>query len=1473
MRNFLWARINLKSAAPKFACPLDGEDASPNLWKNYANNETSTRGVGGYYAVGLQRNFHGGIHLFPEKGASDTPVRALAPGHVVAARLPPVEILDKERISHLGNWPGFVLVRHELIELDDKHADKGQPAAFYSLSMHVRSPVYGQQGVGQPVSLPQNERYFTDVKWFRSLVERRFGAFVRVIDDPTAALTPRAGASPAVKLGELVWAATKVEVDEDGAVKGERFPVSHPDISGITVKENGTIAWLYKPSPAKLVEAVEALAAGKVVSFNDRFFPVAAGETVGLLSPLPASLQAPLTLARRPFESGFLHWQLFAPVDGPGESGIALLERLASKVELSAERAKAEGLEKADGVKFHEVVDENDNAFIDTDDLKSSLCKALPEADRRKFEEGFPALDPDLALGQYATNVIEFLDASTSFAPKPTGRPAWEAGCTPSYPMLLQLDAQRLMSPEKNAQALTALPPGVDPPPNGKHYLVELSFLTRVGGVLKPLLPQRGCDRSKCCQDRSHARCQPRPLAIDADTFRAARGPADQSFLNLPLVVPAEADVLRVTLRGGLLAEAGSQVQGSEVLLLRDATKERWRGSRLRHLIEWSPQHFKKVAAALEKLSIKVSIAAELDELAWCDPEKEVPIGRLTYDGANGGFLPGASKEPVKLFGPQGLVPAGRVDNLHPVTATWLLNAVDRLQLARLNEGGQAPSFGQADGQPLCAGWAVKGPPKLGGMVHAVVVDDDYDADDAARVKVTAKQGDKTLFLAEEKPDANGVLVREIATDFWGEWTLETAPRAAKKSDLFGPQKLSIPAPESLAFSDEELAIGLDQLHKLPDGALQLAVKVKEPVPRLEGFLRFEVSTGEGPFTPGSQGLAVAAVAPGPPAEPAPTTAAGSVRPFPLERAKLELSPDEKVIVGLANDARGKPYVDAKLADGLSFGDFKSVSTQIRLACVLLDALVAGTKAGGLVVEHISPDGLEVRVLPVKKDAAKVLAALQAGPEFVAVVPDGDAAGHLTLTATKATLVARERCERLAPHEAMLDCDARHHYVIDLKAAIGRITPAALRTAYYANKPSRLALSLVLLDALTLLRAPLKHLSPTFLGIDGYTCRIKEEGAAVLKAARETRRFVVVEPWPSGGTLLMVCPDPERTLVARFHPSSVLRLLADALKLGPGEPMHYRAQLVIPNGFHYLRSGAEALPHITAPDDPAPLTAVQGVVESAEFDKLIERAAGKLEFPPSQERVFRLIALSTPTLTWTTRARKPVVEVGTRLLGAAEAWAGFKLKVSVDLGSGFTTLKDYEAVKAESITAGLLTVRIPVTQALTQKLTVKVEPIAPPWSEESPPAVERTEDYEPKWTDSTLIVSSDRSKKRVELRCGTSGVARAEKAGTQSYLTDPSAIPEFQLTVERVGPAVPPTSAKQPKLPTHRYQVPTRGGFGSVDEEGVFLASLDEKDLEPGATYSFELKLRAKYDGREKGRLPERTGTYPGPAAVPGEVP
>lgn len=1518
--NFICARINMKSAAPKFVCPLDSKDASPNLWKHYANNEMSTRGVGGYYAVGLQRTFHGGIHLFPEKGTSDTPIRVLAPGHVVAARLPPVETLDKERIKNLGNWPGFVLVRHELIELDSTNAGKGPPAPFYSLSMHVRSPRYVQQGGGQradgprgqgqqgqgqgqgqanqsgevgasaqsgqsgrPAALPQDERYFTEVKWFRSLVERRFGAFVRVMDDPLAGLVSRGGAAPEVKVGEVVWAATKVEVDGQGVPKGDRFAVSHPDIAEITLKVGDTVAWLYKPPPAKLLEAVEALAAGKVVTFTDRFFPVAAGETVGLLAPLPVSLQSPTTIGRRPFESGFLHWQVFAPVGGPGESGIALLERLAGKVSLSAERAKAEGLEKADGLTLREVVDEGDNAFIDTDDLKSSLGEALPEADRQRFREAFPDLPPEVALGQYASRVIEFLDGATSFAPKPAQAAVWEAGCAPSYPMVLQLDAQHLMSPEKNAEALVAPPEGVDPPPQGKYYLLTFEFLSRAGGALQPMRPQRGCAGSKCCLDTSYGACKPRPLAIDEGAFRAARQQRDRSLLVFPLVVPAEADVMRVTLRGGLVAEGGAAVQGSEVLLLRDAAKERWRGSRLRHLIEWSPEYFKKVSEALAKLSVEVDLTAEVQELAWCDPEKEVPIGRVTYDGAAGGFVPGSSTEAPKLFGPKGLVRGGKVDNLHPVTATWLLNAVERLQLARLNEGGQAPSFGQADGQPLCAGWVVKGPgsPRLGDVVRAVVVDDDYDADEAARVRLIAKQGDTTLHLAEDKPDPNGVLVRDVTVSFWGDWALETGPKAAKKSGLFGPQRLSIPAPESAAFSDEELALGLDELRKLPDGTLQLAVKVKEPVAKLEGFLRFEVSAEDapGPLSPGSHGLSVTAEAlvatpRSPPTQSASPSGsalagAGPAPSIPLERDKLAFSPDGRLIVGLATGATG----DAKLAEGLKLGEFASVSTQVRLACVLLDALVAGAKAGALVVDRIAPEGLEVRVrAATKKDATKVLGALQGASELVAVVPEGDAAGHLTLKAAEATLLARERCERLTPHEALLDCDARHRYVLDLKRPIGCITPAMLRTAFYAGRPMRLALSVVLLRALAQLRGAIKHVTPIFLGVDGYTCRIQEAGEPVLKAARATGCFLVAEPWPAGGTLLAVCPDPERTLVARFHPSAVLRSLAESLRLGPGEPMRYRVRLVIPNGLHYLRSRGEALPRITEPDDPAPLTAVQGVTASADFDKLLARAAGKLEMPPSGERVARLIALSAPALSWVTEGGKPVVRVVTRLLGPVDAWAGFKLRVSADMGRGAAVLKGYDAVKAESLKErGLLSLSIPVTSSLTGALTVKVEALPPPWSADAPPAVERSEDYTPRWVDDALVVSRDPETKRVELRCGTSGVARAKRAGGLGRLAvDRALIPEFQLTIERVGPSVTPVAGKPPKLPTQRLQVPTQHGFGCVDEQGVFLAYLDERELEPGASYRFELKLREQYQGREKGLLPARHGVYPAVGAVPG---
>src|SRR5690606_17554103 len=101
---------------------------------------------GGYYALGLRRNVHPGVHLLPQplpppappatnesgeasssSGAPDgapsggappprprplrpAPVQAIAPGYIVAARLCTLEAKGHQL---LGNHLGFVLVRHE----------------------------------------------------------------------------------------------------------------------------------------------------------------------------------------------------------------------------------------------------------------------------------------------------------------------------------------------------------------------------------------------------------------------------------------------------------------------------------------------------------------------------------------------------------------------------------------------------------------------------------------------------------------------------------------------------------------------------------------------------------------------------------------------------------------------------------------------------------------------------------------------------------------------------------------------------------------------------------------------------------------------------------------------------------------------------------------------------------------------------------------------------------------------------------------------------------------------------------------------------------------------------------------------------------------------------------------------------------------------------------------------------------------
>lgn len=107
-------------APPAVAFPFAGKDAAAH----YALNEG---GTGGYFPIGSNRFWHGGIHLDVE----NEPVRAIADGDVVAYRInkKPLDVtLGKETLP-MSN--GFVLIRHE------KKTPKEQVIEFFSLYMHL----------------------------------------------------------------------------------------------------------------------------------------------------------------------------------------------------------------------------------------------------------------------------------------------------------------------------------------------------------------------------------------------------------------------------------------------------------------------------------------------------------------------------------------------------------------------------------------------------------------------------------------------------------------------------------------------------------------------------------------------------------------------------------------------------------------------------------------------------------------------------------------------------------------------------------------------------------------------------------------------------------------------------------------------------------------------------------------------------------------------------------------------------------------------------------------------------------------------------------------------------------------------------------------------------------------------------------------------------------------------------------------
>src|SRR5207237_1296582 len=88
-----------------FVFPLStGEPVPPAA--QYLANEDPDTGDGGTFALGSNRTLHGGIHLFPSvKGAL---ARCMAPGYIVAARLPPLgtPATSPKVMGVINHWTG-----------------------------------------------------------------------------------------------------------------------------------------------------------------------------------------------------------------------------------------------------------------------------------------------------------------------------------------------------------------------------------------------------------------------------------------------------------------------------------------------------------------------------------------------------------------------------------------------------------------------------------------------------------------------------------------------------------------------------------------------------------------------------------------------------------------------------------------------------------------------------------------------------------------------------------------------------------------------------------------------------------------------------------------------------------------------------------------------------------------------------------------------------------------------------------------------------------------------------------------------------------------------------------------------------------------------------------------------------------------------------------------------------------------------
>lgn len=1247
-RGFRFARLNVERPL-KFTCPLDAGGLRSGAWRNYHNNESAATGKGGYFVPGLYRNLHGGVHLFPPAAPQPlayTPRRRLvdvvacAPGHVVAARLPgrDARAARREVLEAIDNWPGFVLLRHEFRETGAPASEP--PRAFYSLYMHLAAPDYDLPPKRGPDGKPRvdvfdGDAYKERVPWFSELYRRRFGAWVRV--RPTAAGGAKgSGDEPPADepIGALYWSAEPVP-----AAALEACAV-HGLTKKLRVRDADGPIYVHKPPPADFLAALAALNDGKVVTFAEPLLPVGAQERVGYLEPLAYELPRADHEPRPPRDrSPFLHWQILAPA---GDDNA-----LAKLVELAQELVAPGG-----GELFHRLDHAGTDNFLDLAAFHDKVGAALDDEERdRHFEPAFAAFrggeDPDYID---RNPIIELFDRGTTFAPAGWDEPASADPVADefSYPVELQIESPYLPPVAEHAAARDA-----------GGYPLKLEFWRQEGDEFAPL---GGYE----------------VLITQAQLDQQKTSPPEKKFTTLTIRVPAQADKLTITPR--VAAVDGRPLEPpatSEVVLFESAVKRRWRNVRLRYPNEWSVD---TADTTLKSILDKILSAPEMyglqsphvREFAWCDPAKEHIVARIKHGALDGqAIAPAGASASKSLFAgdDMALAPSAELDSLHPVTAVWLLNLLDRDRKIVFLDSFDARPFG-SEQRPALAGWIPErdaDPHKLllGQRVTLLVINDDYLYDRRATIPlaIQSASGRGPLPLPEGGYDQSraGVATRALELDVWGTWSIKAGKHQDGPANPVGAAEISIEPPVLAALTDEE------SLHewgatRMEGGRFTFAVKFQPPAPvRLHGYAslkwRKQTASGDWQSAPLQSGeLYVRASA-----EP-------FVRPrgADVDETQFETEPGGYLVAPRAKTRQPNP------TPSFAWRSYVAAYKDIRLACSLAQGLETLRKGGpAFTIAALARDGTSCSIQVAqptvprrsKKTARQLLEEAvdditsRAGAAGLSASP-GKSRGALELALAGGPEPV-EACEALAAHAASLEFDAARTFVVRAaKTAAGkpRVTDGfSLPTFQSAYDRAKIRLHINLAEGLEVLKKRSgAQLAVEHLSHDGNSCRLSVTPATKLEAVRQTAvslRFFHGVHVDGKQLALTLAPDSDDFRIVSVDAAPLLAALAD--ELADEDRVHYRFAFTGVSGRDLLTADASRTPE-------ASLT-------RAQFDALCARTDTVEYVCPSDAGTFEKVSFapaSETSFSLQSSRNTCAIALAVQLRGSLDEWRHYRLKVT-----------------------------------------------------------------------------------------------------------------------------------------------------------------------------------------------------------------